>query len=150
MLGKLRRPRWFTSLSLWYRYSVAWRRGGAPVHFAVHCRWRTISRAAIKPKFRGLRSVTPPINRNRNSPLPFNSRERKSERKREREKKEMNRMRSRVSSVRAILVGGGTTFLHKTEGTLPCVSVTLSEIAERRWLVKLIAPRPNVGQGERT
>jgi len=43
------------------------------VYFAVHCRWWAISRLAIKSKFQSLRSVTPPINRNRNSPLPFNS-----------------------------------------------------------------------------
>lgn len=47
------------------------------VHFAVHCRRWAISRTAIKSKFQSLRSVTPPINPNRNSPLPFNSEEEK-------------------------------------------------------------------------
>lgn len=108
-LGKLHGARWFTFLSLWYRYSVACDdddgAGGAPVHFAVHCRWRTISRATIKPKFRGLRSVTPPINRNCNSPLPFNS---------GRREKRMNRTRELLA--RAIFEC--TPFLHKMERAL--------------------------------
>lgn len=89
-----------------------------------------ISCMAIKSKFQSLRSVTPPINRNRNSLLPFNSKK----------EKKMRRLRF------AVFVHAGTPFPIK-QSTSPYVSVTLSEIAERRWSVKLIASL-KVGQGK--